>query len=274
MVQIGIGGLHAVRQRTTTSYEQVPMDYYDEEALETRMKKADFDTELWGNVLRGLKKGKSYLEEVETTLPGNISYNIRFVKGKVIERDKTSIIERILLSNGGEIELIVTKGILYACSRKYAGTEYTTVTRSISKRIMPGLTEKQTLENAAKAWRDARTAIFDRLTKLEMNLRKQENYRGLVNYHIEPAPTLEVLKKVSEPKQGKETATILSPEILEKAMAALDRKVGEKRQKPASSETGINESDFIADPAVKKAYLLQRAIEAEIKRKKVEAGAA
>lgn len=176
MAVTGIRVLHATRDNVISYCEELPMGYYG--TVLKVVKSPIPELEEKGKpptILKKWNKGQHYTQEQQIFSRGNISYFIHSVKSIVRTHDNFSLVERILLNNGGEIELIVTSGIMYACSRRYSGTGDTIVTRSISKRLTPGLKPEVALRNAE-------TGIFNRLTKLEYEMRKRETYAGLAKY--------------------------------------------------------------------------------------------
>jgi hypothetical protein len=163
--------LYAKRQNSISTYENIPIDYYDSEVLAKKPINGKDSENVNGAqvILKRLKKGQLYIQEEQNPDLSKIYFKINSVE-KVM--DKSSLVKKIILEKG-EIEFQIKGRQMYVYARKYS--EDRTINYKVSKILRDGISVEDALKNAE-------AGIFNRLTEIEMEKRRREMNVGLANY--------------------------------------------------------------------------------------------
>jgi hypothetical protein len=167
--------MYARRDRTVTSHEELPVSYYDKEVFKETVERyrENLDNYFGGKevILSRLKKEQTYTLETEVSIPSYVLFNVRSVHS-IVRESESPLVEKINLTNGGQIEIRVGKEQVDVSSKRYGKSQ---PSYQISKKLATGL-------NPYQALADAENSIKHRLAVIEQMRREREMHNGLVSY--------------------------------------------------------------------------------------------
>lgn len=167
--------LYAKRDNTRTSRELIPVSYYDTEVFKNRVEryKENLKNYFKGKevILNRLKREPAYDMEMQNSVSENVFFKVQSIHSIVRERE-SPLVEKINLTNGGQIEIKIDAQQMSVCSRRYGQNQ---ISYSVSKRLKPGLTPEESLIAEERN-------IFNRMANIELMKRKRELYNGLISY--------------------------------------------------------------------------------------------
>jgi hypothetical protein len=162
---------YAKREDTAVTPRMLPMSYYNEAISEKKTDLVSYIDGKGGFSKRLKADSLSYVEEERTSVTNSVFFNVRSFHS-IARESESPLVEKINLTNGGQIEIKIDAGQMDIYSRKYGKNE---PSHQVSKKLAAGLSPYQALANAENS-------IKHRLSLIEQMKRGRETQNGLVSY--------------------------------------------------------------------------------------------